>query len=76
MSNNTKLFYVSKQDIQTIFNAIDVLDKISIELENKLGAYDNLTINLNMSLFYLKSFLKEFRRYVKPLEAMKNELRK
>jgi hypothetical protein len=69
MSNNTKLFYISKQDIQTIFNAIDILDKISIELENKLGAYDNLTINLNMSLFYLKSFLKEFRRYVKPLEV-------
>jgi hypothetical protein len=37
-------------------------------LENKLGVYDNLTINLNMSLFYLKSFLKEFRRYVKPKE--------
>jgi hypothetical protein len=62
------VFYVSKQDIRTIFDAIDVLEKISTELGNELGAYNDLTIDLDMSLFYLRSFLKEFRKYVKPKE--------
>jgi hypothetical protein len=65
MSNGTKVFYVSKQDIRTIFDAIDVLERISTELE---GMDTDLTIDLDMSLFYLRSFLKEFRKYVKPKE--------
>jgi hypothetical protein len=60
----SKVFYVSKQDIRTIFDAIDVLEKISTELE---GMDTDLTVDLDMSLFYLRSFLKEFRKYVKPI---------
>jgi hypothetical protein len=63
--NGKIIFYISKQDLETLSDAVDVLEKIRMELGD---AYTDLTLDLSMSLFHLKNFLENLRKYVKRME--------
>jgi hypothetical protein len=56
------VFYISKQDLETLSDAINVLEKIGMELGD---TYTDLTLDLNMSLFHLRNFLENLRKHVR-----------
>jgi hypothetical protein len=56
------VFYINKQDLETLSDAINILEKIRMELGD---TYTDLTLDLNMSLFHLRNFLENLRKYVK-----------
>jgi len=56
------IFYISKQDLETLSDAVDVLEKIGMELGD---TYTDLTLDLNMSLFHLRNFLENLRKHVR-----------
>jgi hypothetical protein len=55
-------FYISKQDLETLSNAVDVLEKIGMEIGD---TYTDLTLDLSMTLFNLRNFLDKLRKYMK-----------
>lgn len=59
------MFYISKQDLETLSDAVDVLEKIRMELGD---AYTDLTLDLSMTLFNLRNFLDKLRKYIKEVK--------
>jgi hypothetical protein len=56
------VFYINKQDLETLSDAINILEKIRMELGD---TYTDLTLDLNMSLFHLRNFLENLRKYIR-----------
>jgi hypothetical protein len=59
------MFYISKQDLETLSDAVDVLEKIKMEIGD---TYTDLTLDLSMTLFNLRNFLDKLRKYIKEVK--------
>jgi hypothetical protein len=56
------VFYISKQDLETLSDAVDILEKIRMEIGD---VYTDLTLDLSMTLFSLRNFLDKLSKYMK-----------
>jgi hypothetical protein len=56
------VFYISKQDLETLSDAVGILEKIRMEIGD---TYTDLTLDLSMSLFHLRNFLENLRKYIR-----------